>query len=270
MSNWHEQDCRTLSRNTALRLTNWLCRTIWCGEYEASHRRGKGPPAVDSLELFARQSCRETLRSPVQKWPIAAELSTPLPWSKCSRSPTPSFLDTGLQIPLWVPVWDGPAGAGPSETCSLLWVFPPPTVPYWVSSIQYIHSCLNEVISLGILCRLTALGITKSRTVILDLLLQGNSVLSQPSELFIRDQHWLKWLLLCQWYALCSPKMIVFGLFICTLWLAKTKLASFYDVDSNVVVRNERRVACLNKPRLLGTKTPVYSKVFPKKKKKGL
>lgn len=100
--------------------------------------------------------------------------------------------------------------------------------------------------------------------VILDLLLQGNSVLSQSSELFIWDQHWQKWLLLCQWYALCSPKMIVFGLFICTLWLVKTKLACFYNVDSNVVVRNETRVACLNKPRLLGTKTPVYSKVFQK------
>lgn len=62
--------------------------------------------------------------------------------------------------------------------------------------------------------------------------------------------------------------MIVFGLFICTLWLVKTKLACFYNVDSNVVVRNETRVACLNKPRLLGTKTPVYSKVFQKKKKK--
>lgn len=41
---------------------------------------------------------------------------------------------------------------------------------------------------------------------------RGTAVPSQASELFIWDQRWLKWVLLCQWYALCCPKMIVFGL----------------------------------------------------------
>lgn len=53
---------------------------------------------------------------------------------------------------------------------------------------------------------------------------------------------------------------------ICTLWLVKTKLASFYNVNSNVVDTNKARIACFRmitplsqmaeaKLRLLGTET---------------
>lgn len=74
-----------------------------------------------------------------------------------------------------------------------------------------------------------------TQRVIFDLLLKGTSIPSRASELFIWDQHWLKWVLLCQWYALCFPKMIVFGLLFVLLWLVKTKLVSFDNINSNVV-----------------------------------
>lgn len=143
MSNWHTQiiNCH------ATRRRDWWpsCCTIWCG---ASDR-----PAFRSIprSFLAHQSCRETLSFLLRSRNL---LPLPHPWSISAYSdpPAPFLLDAGLQTPPgYCP--RQVSQRWPVRTSSLLWVFPPCTVRYWVFTTQCIQSCLNEVISLGILCR---------------------------------------------------------------------------------------------------------------------
>lgn len=181
MSNWHTQivNCH------ATRHRGWWpsCCTIWCG---ASDR-----PAFQSIpwSFLAHQSCRETLsfllRSRNRLPPLKYKC---LQWPRsfpswCWATDTSWFLSATGQPALTRQNLFSPLGFS-SMYSTVLGVHHPvhSELPQWG---HFFRNTLQASI---------ALGITKSRTVILDLLLQGNSVLSQPSELFICDQHWLKWL----------------------------------------------------------------------------
>lgn len=132
-----------LSRNAAPRLMTMLYNLM---RSERAIGQPSGRFLGASLHIRAAEkpsvSCSE------------AEISfLSLPWSISAYSaPAPSFLDAGLQTPPgFCP--RQVSQRWPVRTSSLLWVFPPCTVRYWVFTTQCIHSCLNEVISLGILCR---------------------------------------------------------------------------------------------------------------------
>lgn len=183
MSNWHTQmiNCH------ATRRRDWWpsCCTIWCG---ASDR-----PAFQSIPwiFLAHQSGRETL-----SFLLRSRNLLPLPplKYKCLQCPRSLLSWCWAADTSWFLSATGQPG-WPVRTSSLLWCFS----SMYSTVLGVHHPVHSQLPQWGHFFRNTlqasiALGITKSRTVILDLLLQGNSVLSQPSELFICDQHWLKWL----------------------------------------------------------------------------
>lgn len=175
-----------LSRNAAPRLMTIVLYNLMRSE------RAIGPPSGRflgaSLHIRAAEkpsvSCSE------------AEISfLSLPWSISAYSAPRSFLSW-----CWAAdaSWFLSATGQPALTRQNL--FSPLGFSSMYSTVLGVHHPVHSQLpQWGHFFRNTlqasiALGITKSRTVILDLLLQGNSVLSQPSELFICDQHWLKWL----------------------------------------------------------------------------
>lgn len=113
------------------------------GECKASDRWGKGLPAVDSLELFAHQSCRETPQfSCSEITDRSRNIHPPSPEVSAYSPLLLPFLILGCRHLLifclrWV------SWCWPVRTCSLLWVFPPCTVQYWVF-LHPVHSQLPQ------------------------------------------------------------------------------------------------------------------------------
>lgn len=160
---------------------------------QSDAERASDRPAFRSIprSFLAHQSCRETL-----SFLLRSRNLLPLPplKYKCLQCPR-SFLSW-----CWAAdaSWFLSATGQPALTRQNL--FSPLGFSSMYSTVLGVHHPVHSQLpQWGHFFRNTlqasiALGITKSCTVILDLLLQGNSVLSQPSELFICDQHWLKWL----------------------------------------------------------------------------
>lgn len=178
-----------LSRNTAPRLmTIVLYNLMRSSEGSIDRQEGR---SIDPSELPCTSELQRNPQFPAQK-----QNAPPLPplKYKCLQCPR-SFLSWCWAADTF---WFLSATGRPALTRQNL--FSPLGFSSMYSTVLGVHHPVHSQLpQWGHFFRNTlqasiALGITKSRTVILDLLLQGNSVLSQPSELFICDQHWLKWL----------------------------------------------------------------------------
>lgn len=186
LQSWCQTDARkTVNCHPTSRWDWWLDCAV-----QSDAERAIGPPAADSLELFAHQSCRELLSFLFR----SRNLHLPPLKYTCLQSPH-SFLSwCWAADTFWFLSEMGQPALNHQNLFSSL------DFSSMYSMVLGVHHPVHSQLpQWGHFFRNTlqaniALGITKSHMVILDLLLQGNSVLSQLSELFIWDQHWLKWL----------------------------------------------------------------------------